>query len=372
MLFYLQLLPIVFLCFLDATAWSQSIYVDYSPEYKTWANTYQIDKIEQTSSELVIHFRFARDNNKYDNPSFYPSKHEFAWVLETKDGTVYHWNRLSNIARNGVAQIVDLGAETQSVEALTKEKKSKTFFTCQIHFDALPDALTEISLVQGKGLRENRNHLNCLEIQLKKQSNGSVGIEKERIAVFEKQMLTPPIPVSISRQAEKEIEIKRIWQEDLDFYANGAVVDDQPVYEEWQPNYFLDRIVYTKTEMIFFVRFILDLETSGGATFYTENPNDTWFLQSLASGKKYHLKSITNIKKNGILTKEKVVKSDIVWHEELATTPKTIVTCQIHFEKLPEDAKRVNLIEGEGREKDVRRFNFFKIMIMPTLAKKVR
>lgn len=368
----MKLLFSIFFCFVTLDIVAQSTYTDYNPQYQTWANSYQIDKIEQTATELVIHFRFARDNNKYDKPSFYPSKHEFAWVLETKDGAVYHWNRLSNIARNGVVQIADLGTEIQVVEALTKEKKSKTFFTCQIHFEALPDALTEISLVQGKGLRENRNHLNCLELQLKNENRGSADKEKERVGAFEKLMLTPAIPVSMSRQAVKELEIKRLWEEDLAAYPDGTLVDDLPVYEQSQPDYFLDKIIYTKTETIFFVRFVFPRGKSSDAIFYATTGEHPWFLKDCFSEKKYELKEVTNIKKNGNLEKEKLSASDILWKMAADVKNETVFTCQVHFEKLPNDVKRVHLIEGRRKSNDLSHFNFFDIMIMPALAKKVR
>lgn len=375
MSFVLKLLFTFFCFFVVEFVWAQSTYTDYNPQYKTWANTYQIDKIEQTGSEFVVHFRFARDNSKYDNPSFYPYDHEFAWVLETKNGTVYRWNRLSNIARNGVVQVADLHTEIQVVEAFTKEKKSKTFFTCQIHFQGLPDTLTEISLIQGKGLRENRNHLNCLDIQLKKQSNGSVGIEKERAAAFEKLMLTPQ-PLLINSQEEEiiaqkptrvwsleELNLGKYWSQDIQKYlTTSLMIDAAPVYEKWQETYFLDGVVNTPTETIFLLRIIFK---KGGnntdAIFYPKSHTNSWFVEDVSTGQKYSLKGVTNIRKNG-----KMMRDELSYFEYKIRTDgrtETVFTCQVHFAKLPNKVKEVNLVEGLGQETNKNHFNFFKIKI---------
>jgi len=234
---------------------AQDNYVDYNPQYKTWTKNYQIDKIEFTVNHTIIHLRFTKDNSKYDNPSFYPSKGEYAWVLESENGTVYEFDKLVNIKKDGVVEIEALGSEPQTISSWTKSKKSKTFFTCEIHFKRLPIELETVSLIEGKGHRFTRNHLNCLDIQLKNTDRGLEKDEAQQIKAFEKERLAPV-------KTKPQIA----GYDDLQDFVEREALDESPKYKHWQKGYQIEKIVYTKTETVFFLK--MTLEGGMNAIFY--------------------------------------------------------------------------------------------------------
>jgi hypothetical protein len=105
---------------------AQNNYVDYNPQYKTWTKDYQIDKIEFTDNSTSYFLSFTKENSKYDNPSFYPSKGEYAWVLESENGTVYEFDKLANVKKDGIVEIEHLEGECASNNFfLDRHQKSK-------------------------------------------------------------------------------------------------------------------------------------------------------------------------------------------------------------------------------------------------------
>jgi len=70
---------------------------------------------------------------------------------------------------------------------------------------------------------------------------------------------------------------------------------------------------------------------------------------------------VTNIRKNGVLNTKKL-------GDELLTVTSVGVrnvefTCRVHFQRLPEEIKKVHLIEGEGEIKNKNHFNYFNIKL---------
>ncbi|BDS09945.1 hypothetical protein [Aureispira anguillae] len=380
---------------------AQINYIDYNPQYKTWSATYQIDKIEFTSQHTIIHFRFAKNNSQYDSPTFYASKGTFAWVLETEAGMVYPQQKLTNIAKNGLIQLEILEQEQHTISALTKEKTEHTFFTCQIYFERLPENLEKISLVEGRGNKSHRNHLNCLDINLKNEEIKEASEVTKRIQNFEQQInnskqsfvndkpLKAPKRVAIDatpknksqkgdfsieyiedrfEHQKKEGEIQKSLDElisdDLDAYKNRGIIDPNPIYRPWKKDYILHKVIYTKTEIIFLLLFRFPTHGSvSSALFYSSNSKHPWFLKDAQSGKKYDFKAVTDIKQNGVLKLKKL--SDFPLRLETdANQEVTFFSCQVHFERLPPSVNKVHLIEGRKKSKDTNHFNFFDIKLI--------
>ena len=347
----------ILLCFTSLIPYcvhAQTGTIDYNPQYQAWSKKYQIDKIEHRSDALVIHFRFIRENSRYDSPTFNPSGSTYAWVLESADGTVYDFKRLTNIRRDDKVQIEQLGQEAQSIAAATKSKQKNTIFSCEIQFEPLPTSVEKVSLIEGRGYKDNRNHLNCLDILLDNPALGTEKLCAERIQTFENP---PPPPKPKTRwQLAKE--------EDLEDYAS-AIIDAQPTYKKWQKEWILDKIIYTETEIIFLVRMVFDIRRSkygSTAIFYPPNDENAWFLNDHKNQKIYPLKTVTNIRKDGFLkcsTLNSELQLDAPMHEH------TEFTCRVHFQRPPNLPKEVHLIEGTGQEKNRLHFNFFKIQLKP-------
>lgn len=339
---------------LSYCSYAQSNTIDYNPQYQAWSKKYQIDKIEHHSDALVIHFRFIRENSRYDSPTFNPSGSTYAWVLETPDGTVYDFKRLTNIRRDGKLEIEKLGQEAQSITAATKSKQKNTIFSCEIQFEPLPKSIEKVSLIEGRGYKDNRNHLNCLDIVLNNPALGNEKLCTERIKTFENP---PPAPKPKTRWQLAE-------EEDLEAYSN-AIIDAKPTYKKWQKEWILDKIIYTEIEIIFLVRMVFDIRRSkygSTAIFYPPKNENAWFLKDKKTQKVYPLKAVTNIRKDGFL-KCSTLNSELTL--EAPMNEYSEFTCRVHFQRPPNLPKEVHLIEGEGQEKNRLHFNFFKIQLKP-------
>lgn len=389
---------IIFFALIQIQSFAQENYIDYNPQYNTWSSTYQIDKIEFTTNYTIIHFRFTKENNQRTSPTFYLAGSEFAWVLETETGLVYQQKKLLNISRNGTIQIPELKQNSQSVSAQVKGKQEKTIFSCQIYFERLPQTLEKVALVEGKGYKSNRNHLNCLNISLKNLDKKNEKASQQRIQAFEKQALEPnalvlnnaikksnkthsstnksknqPINPKIEyfeddSDAKEKEEQETLIRDEFEDYPNKIAIDHKPIYTPWKKVYILDKIVYTETEIIFSLIFKFPSHGQySDATFYPSNGKHPWFLKDLHTGKKYKFKAVTNIKQDGVLKLQQLTDFPL----RLKVTPNQLTTfsCRVHFDRFSDSATLVHLIEGKGKAKDYNHFNFFDIRLIAPNSK---
>jgi len=143
-------------------------------------------------------------------------------------------------------------------------------------------------------------------------------------------------------------------------YEGKAIIDDQPKYTS-RNTYVLEKVVYTKTEIIFSLAFYFPPGSYQHAIFYPRNHHHHWFLKDLSTGKRYSFKSVHKIRKNGTLESKKLM--DFPLKMEANTNTQTVFTCRVHFDRLPLSTREVHLIEGRSKAKDKNHFNFFNIKI---------
>ena len=154
------------------------------------------------------------------------------------------------------------------------------------------------------------------------------------------------------------ILLKNNYEDLFEDYEGKAVIDDKPQYSS-ENTYILEKVVYTKTEIIFSLAIYFKAGAPLNATFYPRNHHHHWFLKDLSTGKKHSFKSVHLIRKNGILESKKLKDFPLTILANKKT--QTIFTCRVHFDRLPNSSKKVHLIEGRGKAKDKNHFNFFNI-----------
>lgn len=117
--------------------------------------------------------------------------------------------------------------------------------------------------------------------------------------------------------------------------------ENEPVYSIVVPEErFIDKIVYTKTEVIVYARFM----SSGRITIYSSKGKHPWqMINSTNRKEKVLLTDVKNIKKNKVLLKKALGKEPEVTYEN---TEPTEYSCEIYFPALPQNFKVVDLIEG--------------------------
>lgn len=151
-------------------------------------------------------------------------------------------------------------------------------------------------------------------------------------------------------------------QEDLfEDYEGKAVIDEKPQYKPSRNTYILEKVVYTKTEVIFSLAIYFEPGTYLEAIFYPTNHKYSWFLKDLSSGKKYFCKSIRRVQKNGTLESQQLADFPLRIPSDKKT--QTVFTCRVHFDRLPNSSREVHLIEGKGKANDQNHFNFFNIKL---------
>ena len=179
-------------------------YSDYKPVYRKWQDNYILDKIEYTKSSTIFYFRFVCDSLHI--AIFYEPGHEMAWYLKGKNGKDYKLKAVKNIRRNGVVMVSNLTSET---EFLTIKGYGYTTFSCEVHFDRLPNTEKVVDLIEGEGFENDKIHFNCFDVALKTWDNkelGKVEDSKEKIEKFEDKF---GIPKTEKPKVEPKVEPKK-------------------------------------------------------------------------------------------------------------------------------------------------------------------
>jgi outer membrane protein OmpA-like peptidoglycan-associated protein len=167
---------------------AQQEYTDHKPVYRKWQDSYILDKIEYTKSSTVFYFRFVCRSGQGISAIFYPPGGEYPWYLKDRSGgKAYELKAIKNIRRNSELMVRTLRrrAEYPSLDGF-----GYTVFSCEVHFDRLPNTVKEVDLIEGKGMEFNQNHFNCFNVRLKTWDDKSLGEIKdseENVRKFEQK-----------------------------------------------------------------------------------------------------------------------------------------------------------------------------------------
>ena len=153
-------------------------YTDHKPTYRKWQDDYILDKIAYTTDRTIFYFRFVCKSGKYTNAIFYPPGGEHPWYLKGRNVKKnYYLKELKYIRRNGKLMKSRVRSSAYSVSAL--EGVGYTVFSCEVHFERLPNDVTTVDLIEGKGQEYNKNHFNCFNVKLKTWKDKDLGTTKD-------------------------------------------------------------------------------------------------------------------------------------------------------------------------------------------------
>ncbi len=179
---------LLFMSYFSSPLVAQKTHTDHLPSYRKWQDDYTLDKIEYTKSGTIFYFRFVCKSGKYTNAIFYPPGGEHPWYLKGRNVRKnFRLKAIKNVRRNGKLMKSTVRS-VYSIPAL--EGKGYTVFSCEVHFERLPNDLTQVDLIEGKGQEYNKNHFNCFNIKLKTSKDKSLGKEKDsnkKLTEFEKK-----------------------------------------------------------------------------------------------------------------------------------------------------------------------------------------
>ncbi|MGH1339615.1 MAG: hypothetical protein ACRBFS_26085 [Aureispira sp.] len=147
--------------------------------------------------------------------------------------------------------------------------------------------------------------------------------------------------------------------------AQKTYTDHQPQYERWQEDYSIDKIKYTSSRTIFYVRFVFKNDKHDAAIFYPPKGEYPWYIKGRNGQKDYYLKEIRKVRRNGALMKRRLIGGRYVVYTKSAKTGYTIFSCEVHFERLPNTLSSIDLIEGLNKEQNKNHLNYFNIQLKP-------
>lgn len=170
--FFLVFFPLI------SSSWAQPEYTDHKPQYTPWKNDYILDKIEYTKSATIFHFRFVCESDEYINAIFYPPGGEHPWYLKGKNVRKdFELKALRNVRRNG--KLISSHVRRKELVVSALGGSEFTIFSCEAHFERLPNDLKVVDFVEGRGQEANRNHFNCFDVNLKTWDSKNLGSEKD-------------------------------------------------------------------------------------------------------------------------------------------------------------------------------------------------
>jgi outer membrane protein OmpA-like peptidoglycan-associated protein len=207
-LIYLSLLNLILLFNVNLTFAQTQEYTDHKPVYRKWQDSYILDKIEYTKTSTIFYFRFVCRSGQYTNAIFYEPGGESAWYLRGKSGKNYNLKAVKNIRRNSELMVSNL---TSKKEYSSLEGFGYTVFSCEVHFDRLPNSEKSVDFIEGIGFENAENHFNCFDVILKTWDDkelGKIDDSKEKIQKFENKFGITNTDIKIQPKIEPKIEPK--------------------------------------------------------------------------------------------------------------------------------------------------------------------
>ncbi len=138
--------------------------------------------------------------------------------------------------------------------------------------------------------------------------------------------------------------------------------DYLPKYRKFKSHYQIDKIEYRDKRTIIYFRFVL--QNNGVVSFFSGSHPDAWFLRTPPRMRgievQFKLLEIRDIRINNELKLEALTHVPEVDYE---TTRGDVVTCEMHFVRVPSYIRMLDLIQGKDGDNDQNRLNCFDILV---------
>lgn len=145
-------------------------------------------------------------------------------------------------------------------------------------------------------------------------------------------------------------------QNDQDF------CDYLPKYRKFHQHFQIDKIDYREKRTIIFFRFVV--QEDGYTMMYSGVHPESWYLRTPPRMQgleiQFKLLELKNITINGAMQQESL---DHVPEVPYETKKGDVITCEMHFVRIPNYIRMLDLIQGQGGDIDQDRLNCFDIMI---------
>lgn len=140
--------------------------------------------------------------------------------------------------------------------------------------------------------------------------------------------------------------------------------DYLPKYRTLSTNFLISKIDYTETEIIVFFRYVAN-QNNDVVNFYGANKDQAWKLtSSIRPGtSSYAVTRSAHVKNIRVNDEAKIIKLADDASNRVSAQRGDVVTCEVHFEKMPQTIRTVHLIGGDLDKKGAKRFNCNDILL---------
>jgi outer membrane protein OmpA-like peptidoglycan-associated protein len=138
--------------------------------------------------------------------------------------------------------------------------------------------------------------------------------------------------------------------------------DYLPKYRKFKSHYQIDKIEYRDKRTIIYFRFVA--QKDGAVSFYSGAHPNSWYLRTPPRMRgievQFKLLEIKDIRVNNDLRLTALTNVPEVDYE---MTRGDVITCEMHFVRIPHYIRMIDLIQGEDGDMDQDRLNCFDILV---------
>lgn len=138
--------------------------------------------------------------------------------------------------------------------------------------------------------------------------------------------------------------------------------DYLPKYRKFKSHYQIDKIEYRDKRTIIYFRFVA--QKNGAISFYSGAHPNSWYLRTPPRMRgievQFKLLEIKDIRVNNDLRLSTLTNVPEVDYE---MTRGDVITCEMHFVRIPHYIRMIDLIQGEDGDMDQERLNCFDILV---------
>lgn len=145
------------------TTQAQDTKTDANPVYDKFNEQCILDKVEYQKERTIFHFRYKAGN--FTSIWLYSPSGNHPWFLKDEiNGEEYELLGVYNVRKNNIMTHKEVSGNYAYMNA--DAEKSVTYFECEVHFERLPEKVSEVDLIEGKGMEKAWNHFHCLNIKV--------------------------------------------------------------------------------------------------------------------------------------------------------------------------------------------------------------
>jgi hypothetical protein len=142
---------------------AQDSKTDANPVYDKFNDYCLLDKVEYQEERTIFHFRYKASS--YTSIWLYSPSGDHPWFLKDEiNGEEYKLLGVYNVRKNNMLTHKEVSGNYTYMNA--DATKNVTYFECEVHFERLPETVSEVDLIEGKGMEGAWNHFHCFNIKV--------------------------------------------------------------------------------------------------------------------------------------------------------------------------------------------------------------